>query len=128
MRLCSVVGMNSTCFGRAIDNAIMGIAMVVTAGSGVRVIIGADPTGSIHRASQSSLDAELLLWFYLNLSLHQIEFRTSRDSDQVIARGDLLGEGTVVGLILVVAAVSSVNCPEFGRSGSPDAEELNFGG
>ena len=112
--------------GHQVDDAIVGVAVVVAAGGGVGVVVGADPPPGVHGALQSPADLDRLAWPDFDRLLQHVELGPTGNSDQIVPRGELLGETAVVGVVLVVAAVSPVGAAQVGRGGAVAPDELNL--
>ena len=91
------------------------------------MVIGADPSCRIHRPFESGLDGNRLSRLNREPALHQVVFGTPRDSEQVVARGNLLGKRSVVGVVLVIAAVGPIVRAEIRGRGPVDTQELDLG-
>ena len=69
------------------------------------MVVGADPAGGVHGSFKSGLHRHGLPGGDGDPAFHQVELGPPRDPDQVVARRNLLGERSVVGVVLVIAAV-----------------------
>ena len=94
--------------GGDVDEAVGGVAVVVAAGRGVRVVVGADPAGGVDRPLERRRQLDGFALAHLDGLLNQIELGPVGDADQVVTGWNLLVDAAVVRLILMVAAVGAV--------------------
>ena len=102
--------------GGQVDDAVVGVAVVVAAGRRVCVIVGTDPSLGVDSAPEGGFDRESLLPGDFDPPFDEIVLGTEGNAKQVLAWRDLLCNSAVMCLVLMVAAVSAVVGPEIGGS------------
>ena len=114
--------------GGEVDDAVVRAAGVVSAGSAVVVIVGADPAAGIDLADQLSFEVVGSACGQFDSLLQMSVLGTAGDNHLVAARRQLHGKATGCRVVLIDAAVGAVGRSEVGFLGAVDGVELCLAG